>query len=149
MSPRTTRTASTRTLPDRKPTGNRAHPRPAGGTAMKSLSDLSDRKLSDLAYLDATRRAILEGFNAALVDFGRRYRVMIDNGRLLVGVDVRRDKGRWELSQQSQDGVQAVIAVDYSGGRPEFYVMRIPPGGSAGLIPAPGPESYDRWDLLK
>lgn len=116
---------------------------------MKSLSDLSDRKLSDLAYLDATRRAILEGFNAAIVDFGRRYRIMIDNGRLLVGVDVRREKGPWVLSQQSQDGVQAVIAVDYSGGRAEFYVMRVPPGGSAGLIPAPGPESLDRWDLLK
>ncbi|GAB3415963.1 hypothetical protein [Flindersiella endophytica] len=116
---------------------------------MKSLSDLTDRKLSDLAYLDATRRAILEGLNAALVDFGRRYRIMIDNGRLLVGVDVRREQGPWKLSPQCQDGVQAVVAVDYSGGRAEFYVMRIPPGGASAFAPAPGPESRDRWDLLK
>ena len=116
---------------------------------MKSLSELTDRKLSDLAYLDATRRAILEGLNAALVDFGRRYRIMIDNGRLLVGVDVRRAQGPWQLSEQSQDGVQALIVVDYSGGRPEFHVMRVPPGGAAGFMPAPGPESVDRWDLLK
>jgi hypothetical protein len=116
---------------------------------MKSLSDLTDRKLSDLAYLDATRRAILEGLNAALIDFGRRYRIMIDNGRLLVGVGVHREQGPWQLSQQSQDGVQAVIAVDYSSGRAEFHVMRVPPGATAGFVPAPGPESLDRWDLLK
>lgn len=116
---------------------------------MKSPQDLTDRQLSDLAYLDATRRAILEGLNATLIDFGRKYRIMIDNGRLLVGVDVRRTEAPWELTPRSQDGVQALIAVDYSSGRAEFYVLRIRPGTPPALLPAPGPESLNRWDLLK
>lgn len=99
---------------------------------------LDHTKFNEVAYLEATRQAILEGLNPVLVDNGRVYRIRI--GELQVGVVARRKDRPWNPDEGSQQGVQAIIGVDYSRGDPEFYVARLGPG----TTPRFGPEARGR-----
>jgi hypothetical protein len=107
------------------------------------VGDLSNDKANDVAYLDATKEAILLGFNAVLVDAGRRYRIKI--GDTLVGVVSRRKEREWASDEMSRAGVDAMAGVDYSRGVPEFHVVRCDEAGTQQF----GPHTRDRWELLR